>query len=248
MTVEPQLQLNSSESQLVKKFLTKQRDPGFAKIAEILADKGCLNEAICLLKQGLLDFPMLTSARLQLAKSLFLRGLIPEAQAEIQSLEVSQPKNISLLKLKLKIAVLLETQDLAQVILKALAGLVPDDEFVRKCRLGVAMGEFSSAKSILVNDSSYLQSMIKNKETVAAPLAGALEQTIALLKNGLQTTEQKTAFGKDSGDDLTQIRLLGVNSFVPLPAAAAVQMQVEVPEDPKLLFLNKLLMGLERLD
>jgi hypothetical protein len=248
MSTENKSLLNASQRALLTDYLSKPRTPQFTRVAELLFDEGMLDDCIFVLRQGLLDFPVLSSARLLLAKCCYLRGLFAEAETEITALENTQAKNISLLKVKLRIAVYHDRKDSAQVILRLLSEMIPEDNVMKKARLGLALGEFSNVKQILADESSFLSQKIKSNDLATTVLEGSYDKTLLTIKELLEQQNNSNQTSLNSKfDNSTMPTRANFDAFVQVPASSAARLQGDAPNDPRLTFLNTLLKGLDSL-
>jgi hypothetical protein len=245
--------MSSVQQDLLSGYLLKSKTPQFTRVAELLLTFGFLEEAIWVLRQGTTEFPTLTAARLQLAKCLYLRGLIPQAESEIVLIESSQPKSISVLKVKLRIAVFYGRTDSAKVLLKLLSEMIPDDLVMKKTKVALAMDEFMQAKSALASESTFLAELVSTANSDAKPMLGSYESSLELIKKlrdqSLTSVVQAKSDVQNLGSSLgsADTVLMDLNSFVPVPMAAAARLGSHTNEDLKIVFLNKLLVGLESL-
>ena len=241
---------------LAESYLREPRTPHFPLVAEYLFELGAQDEALFVLEKGIAEFPVLSSARLLLAKFLYLRALIPEALVHVEKLQETQPRIISLMKLRLRLAVLQDQKDLTLVLLKSLGELISDDELMRKCRLGIALSEFGSVKKLLAEESPDLADWIRFQKV--RPAKGSLEtlrQAVARGNPGASASQPSSADASNSvpgefqnmGTETELMQTKSLNSFVPVGTSAAVKLAAEPPIDPRLAALTKLLEGLEKL-
>ncbi|MCA2959473.1 MAG: tetratricopeptide repeat protein [Silvanigrellales bacterium] len=144
--------LTTQEKEIIKRFETNPTGPAFVSVSELLRKRGYLEESIVTLEEGLRKFPQYHSARAALAKDYFQKGLMQEAQREVDVVLSKSPDNLMAQRLRLRIALLFEEKGVALEKLNILRQLSPDDEFTRLTREALAFDDWNRARSRLVSD------------------------------------------------------------------------------------------------
>jgi hypothetical protein len=221
-----------AERQLLESYLRRTSTPQFLKVAEILLQKHWNESALWVLKQGIAEFPMLSSARLLYARKTFEFGYLQNAIDAAQQLKASQPNNISLLKLELRIAIYAEQLDVLKTALKDLSLYVPDDELMKKCRVTLATEDWAVSKLALFQEIPLLGG-ISPEHAQTTQLPGSFAEVIQVLKDELNKVERTP----------TNVAIPKLNRFVEVPTYTAIRMPP--PEPFEVQFLRRLLAGLE---
>ena len=144
--------LTTQEKEIIKRFEVNPTGPAFVSVSELLRKRGYIDESIVTLEEGLRKFPQYHSARAALAKDYFQKGLMHEAQREVDVVLLKSPDNLMAQRLRLRIALLFEEKGVALEKLNILRQLSPDDEFTRLTRQALAFNDWSCAHSRLVSD------------------------------------------------------------------------------------------------
>jgi len=106
------------------------RDPAslaFAQLADLYRKAGRTRDAVALCRNGLTRFPQYTTARLILAKALVADGQLAPAQAELEAILETSPKDVQCHRLAAEIQRRLGHIDEAVRHLEAAVALDPSD-------------------------------------------------------------------------------------------------------------------------
>jgi hypothetical protein len=138
-----------SESEVMKRFEQNPSGPGFVSIADMLRKRGYLDESTAVLEDGVARFPSYFSAQASLAKNYFQKGLFQKSLDFIQIVLAKSPDNLMAQRLRLRLSVFFNEQDVALSRIEILKRLAPDDEFTKQIRISLEQGLWEQCPSIL---------------------------------------------------------------------------------------------------
>lgn len=142
--------LTPHEKELIAQFDTDPKATTCVASSDLLRKRGFLDESIILLEDTVRRFPTYIAARVALGKDYFTRGMFPESQREIEFALAHTVENLMAQRLQLKLALLRDDNDKARQAVDVLRTLTPMDEFTRVSKEYVDIGDFTSAKNIVL--------------------------------------------------------------------------------------------------
>ena len=144
--------LTKTEQSIVQKFESDATGASFVPVADLLRSRGYIEEAIVILEDGLLKYPLYSSARASLAKDYLSLGMLHEALEQAQRVLEQGPDNALAQRICLKLHVLFNRREDVLNRLKTIEKIVPDDEITQAIRKAIASGDWGSAQKWVKTD------------------------------------------------------------------------------------------------
>lgn len=142
--------LTTHERELIAQFENDPKATTCVASSDLLRKRGFLDESIILLEDTVKRFPTYIAARVTLGKDYFARGMFSEAQREIEFALSHTIENLMAQRLQLKLALLRHDADKARQAVDVLRALTPMDEFTRAAKEYVDLGDFTSARNMVL--------------------------------------------------------------------------------------------------
>lgn len=142
--------LTTHERELIAQFESDPKATTCVASSDLLRKRGFLDESIILLEDTVKRFPNYIAARVTLGKDYFARGMFSEAQREIEFALSHTFENLMAQRLQLKLALLRHDAEKARQAVDVLRTLTPMDEFTRAAKEYVDLGDFTSARNIVL--------------------------------------------------------------------------------------------------
>ncbi len=142
--------LTTHEKELIAQFDTDPKATTCVASSDLLRKRGFLDESIILLEDTVKRFPTYIAARVALGKDYYTRGMFSESQREIEFALSHTVENLMAQRLQLKLALLRDNADMARQAVDVLRTLTPMDEFTRAAKEYVDIGDFASAKTMVL--------------------------------------------------------------------------------------------------
>jgi tetratricopeptide (TPR) repeat protein len=142
--------LTTHEKELIAQFDADPKATTCVASSDLLRKRGFLDESIILLEDTVRRFPTYIAARVALGKDYYTRGMFNESQREIEFALSHTVENLMAQRLQLKLALLRDDADKARQAVDVLRALTPMDEFTRAAKEYVDIGDFASAKNMVL--------------------------------------------------------------------------------------------------
>lgn len=215
--------LTPPEKELIEQLDKEPKATTLVASSDILRKRGFIDEAIVLLEDTVQRFPTYMAARVTLGRDYFTRGLFYEAQKEIELVLSQSVENLMAQRLQLKLALINRDDAKAHSTLAVLSTLTPIDDFTRSAKDFIEMGDYASARNIVLGElrkygiSSFeepakiqtLSPVSKNNQewTVPNPAedtrqpwsAGPLEESISSSDPGFKKVQTQPSVIDNSG-------------------------------------------------
>lgn len=144
--------LTQQEKELIEQFDKDPKATTLVASSDILRKRGYIDEAIVLLEDTIKRFPNYMAARVALGRDYYSRGMFSEAQREIELALSHTVENLMAQRLQLKLALLNNDQNKVLASVEILRALTPMDDFTRSAKEYVDLGDFVSARNIVLAD------------------------------------------------------------------------------------------------
>lgn len=144
--------LTPQEKELIEQFDKDPKATTLVASSDILRKRGYIDEAIVLLEDTVKRFPNYMAARVALGRDYYSRGMFSEAQKEIQLALSHSVENLMAQRLQLKLALLNHDEPRVLATVEILRALTPMDDFTRSAKEYIDLGDFGSARNIVLAD------------------------------------------------------------------------------------------------
>lgn len=144
--------LTPQEKELIAQFDKEPKATTLVASSDILRKRGYIDEAIVLLEDTVKRFPTYMAARVALGRDYYSRGMFSEAQREIQLALAQSVENLMAQRLQLKLGLIANDQTRIHTALEVLRALTPMDDFTRSAKEYIDMGDYGSARNIVLAD------------------------------------------------------------------------------------------------
>ncbi|MEN9809340.1 MAG: hypothetical protein RLZZ488_907 [Pseudomonadota bacterium] len=144
--------LTPQEKELIDQFDKDPKATTLVASSDILRKRGYIDEAIVLLEDTVKRFPNYMAARVALGRDYYSRGMFSEAQKEIELALSQSMENLMAQRLQLKLSLLNHDQAKVLTTVEVLRALTPMDEFTRSAKEYIDLGDFTSARNIVLAD------------------------------------------------------------------------------------------------
>lgn len=138
--------LTKEELATIQKFESDPTGAGFVPIAEMLRNRGYIEEAIVILEDGCLRYPQYASARALLAQDYFTQGMFEESLRAAEQVLKANPDNALAQRIHLKLLILFDRREGVLSRLKVIAQAAPDDSLTSAVRKAVGAGDWKAAQ------------------------------------------------------------------------------------------------------
>jgi tetratricopeptide (TPR) repeat protein len=142
--------LTAPEKELIDQFEKEPKATTCVASSDILRKRGYLDESIVLLEDTVKRFPSYMAARVALGKDYFSRGMFGDSQREIEIALNQTIENLMAQRLQLKLALLNNDIPRCKQAVEVLRALTPMDDFTRAAKEYVDMGDFGSARNMVL--------------------------------------------------------------------------------------------------
>jgi tetratricopeptide (TPR) repeat protein len=142
--------LTPQEKELIAQFENEPKATTCVASSDILRKRGYLDESIVLLEDTVRRFPNYMAARVALGRDYYTRGLFTEAQREIEFALTQTVENLMAQRLQLKISLLNNDIPKIKQAVEVLRALTPMDDFTRAAKEYVDLGDFGSARNMVL--------------------------------------------------------------------------------------------------
>jgi tetratricopeptide (TPR) repeat protein len=144
--------LTPQEKELIEQFDKDPKATTLVASSDILRKRGYIDEAIVLLEDTVKRFPNYMAARVALGRDYYTRGMFSDSQREIGVALGQSAENLMAQRLQLKLALLENDQPRTQKALEILRALTPMDDFTRSAKEYIDLGDFISARNMVLAD------------------------------------------------------------------------------------------------
>ncbi|NBO37864.1 hypothetical protein EBU99_04695 [bacterium] len=204
--------LTPQEKELIEQFEKDPKATTSVACSDILRKRGYLDESIVLLEDTVKRIPTYMAARVALGRDYYTRGMFNESQREIETALQHSIENLMAQRLQLKLALLNNDNSRSLQAVEVLRALTPMDDFTRAAKEYVDLGDFASARNMVLAD---LRRIGVNPPEGANPFADEATQIVARAEH--------TNASEQSFNSTTQSSLPTTFSQ---PAASAPEWQV----------------------
>lgn len=142
--------LTAQEKELIEQFEKEPKATTSVASSDILRKRGYLDESIVLLEDTVKRFPNYMAARVALGRDYFSRGLFSESQREIELALTQNIENLMAQRLQLKLSLLNNDIAKSKQAVDILRALTPMDDFTRAAKEYVDLGDFGSARNMVL--------------------------------------------------------------------------------------------------
>lgn len=149
------LKLSRAERMVVDRYMSAPQGRTFLPIADILLSHGLVDDCIELLMQGVERHPGFTVARVILARELFHKGMMVQAWNTLEQSPEPLTENVLAQKIRFKLALLLNKEDLAKEIHAYIQSRRMGDDEIRR------LGEILDRQGFAVAARTYREDLAK---------------------------------------------------------------------------------------
>jgi len=142
--------LTPQEKELIAQFEKEPKATTCVASSDILRKRGYLDESIVLLEDTVRRFPSYMAARVALGRDYYTRGLFNESQREIELALSQTVENLMAQRLQLKLSLLNNEIPKIKQAVEVLRALTPMDDFTRAAKEYVDLGDFGSARNMVL--------------------------------------------------------------------------------------------------
>jgi tetratricopeptide (TPR) repeat protein len=142
--------LTPQEKELIAQFEKEPKATTCVASSDILRKRGYLDESIVLLEDTVRRFPNYMAARVALGRDYYTRGLFAESQREIELALTQTVENLMAQRLQLKLSLLNNDVPKIKQAVEVLRALTPMDDFTRAAKEYVDLGDFGSARNMVL--------------------------------------------------------------------------------------------------
>lgn len=144
--------LTQQEKELIEQFDKDPKATTLVASSDILRKRGYIDEAIVLLEDTVKKFPSYMAARVALGRDYYTRGMFAESQREIEFALGQSAENLMAQRLQLKLSLLQNDHIKTSRALEILRALTPMDDFTRSAKEYLDIGDFVSARNMVLAD------------------------------------------------------------------------------------------------